>query len=239
MPIFPRPTVWQNEIGYIRNVTDPKHRYQFLGKHIPPSNPFLLRRTIDLTNDIFSIYDDISLYRPYLSSETTQITTPPEKKNTSRVHFKITQINRRPRLEVIELDTENIPIRFDFINDHPYFQFYKSSHDGDLSELDEKYNIPMSQYTEILVYYDIFMGLIFGNFDIVSNEIASIKINDINTKYHLDMSEQELIDVFDKSIEFYAYSTLDNASVKKLLNFVESIHVECMSRRNISVLQQT
>lgn len=239
MPIFPRPTVWQNEIGYIRNVTDPKHRYQFLGKHIPPSNPFLLRRTIALANDIFSLYDDESLYRPYLSSETLQITTPPQKKNTSRIHLEITQINRRPRLRVVELDSENIPIRFDFINEHPYLQFYKSSHDGDLSELDEKYNIPMSQYSEILVYYDIFIGLIFGNFDIGSNELVLAKINDINTKYHLDMSESELVDVFDKSIEFYSYSTIDNATVKKLLAFVESIHMECMKRRNISALQHT
>lgn len=52
MPYLPRPTVWQNEIGNIANVSDPKHRL-FDELHIPI--PFLYRQAYLLARELLNI----------------------------------------------------------------------------------------------------------------------------------------------------------------------------------------
>ena len=203
MPLLSRPVNWNNEIGTIDNVSDPRHRH-FSENH-PPSNPYLYRRAYQVAFEIFNRLDNPGLYSIYLTSEQSLNQVPPTKKHITRINLNINPFDVHPKLVVEELETEDVPIRFDYIEDHLGLQYYKLN-SNQTTRLQNKYDHMMQRWGELWAIYDLFVALLIGSSTIQSGSLIMAILQNVITKYKITLSDLQLANILRVGFKYWAFN---------------------------------
>ncbi len=164
---------------------------------------------------------------------------PPTKKHITKVDLNINPNKEiRPRLRVTELETEKVPIRFDYIEDHLRLQFFKSKFNEDYTKLENKYKHGLFRWAEISSIYDIFITLLFGSSNINENTLIFKRLKKVVEDYKIGLSDEILLDILEKGFKFYSYDpTLSTSNLKKFIKLIDVLKEEFYKRRFRSVLQ--
>lgn len=228
MPLIHRHTTWQNEIGEIAPVSDPRKRV------IAPSHPQIFYRIKHLAFDIFDRQDNPGMYNVHKMSDVDK--NVPICGTTAPVKFLIKPWDAaKPRTTVEKLydplDTQKI--KGDYIEANTTLDQFLIDHGGDDSLLRQRYERRMDSYDEIWTVYDVFSAFLIGSDDIQKDGKVFKVLMSMIERAGLVWDEDELLSILQTGVIW----TWDRLKLLRILELAEVLHEEYLRRVWRSVLQ--
>jgi len=230
MPLIRRHTNWQNEIGVIAPVSDPRKRV------IAQSHPQIFYRIRHLARDVFDRQDNPGMYNIHKSSVVRK--EVPVCGTTAPVKFVIKPWDTSKPQTTVEklydpLATQNI--KGDYIEANATLDQFMIDHGGDDSILRNKYEKRMNSFNEMLTLYTTFAALLVGNEYIEKQSVVFIILTDVIKKAGLVWDEDELLSILQTGVMW----TWDRLKLLRILELAENLHEQYLYRKWRSVLQYT
>lgn len=187
-----------------------------------------------------STHDRITIANVRLLDVTDEFTEVPKaKKHTTNVMFNINPFNVHPKLSVVDLEEGTVPVRADYLDDHPYFKYYNAIHNGDITDLRNKYEHTMHRWSEVWLIYDLFIALLEGVQEF-SDDLFLNRAKKLVEKYHIGITDEVLIAVFENGLKSICHlHSADPAIYSKLYTLVEALRREFYVKRFGSTMQHT
>ena len=243
MPTMPKPVVWHNETNYTGVVTDPLRRFSPpRGDDAnPPGNPQVYWRIVAIYNEIFIRLKGDQKYYWLMSSESVS-KVPAYRSSRTPVDFSMDpDRENHPTLTVTyHPESSTIPIRFDFLEDHPRMNtLQKELGNNKFDEfITSKFKHPIGWYYRLTCLRVILGYMISGNFPLQTTHHIYKELKRIMETNNFDMTvwtDEYILSILQTGVK--TIWNHNRTELIEILKLAECLREEFYKRRFRSALQ--